>query len=204
MKKPEVGFVYWDLFDTAISLSPVLQSDLAASGRSIEDYRRHMMPLARRSDMGELTFGQYQAHYNLFLGRTPEHPDWDIIPRLSRIEATHRFAERLQVPSGLLTNIGYGAIALCTEHDLLPVVDAPFVVESHDVGLAKPDAEIYEHAAALVYAKLNISPANILFIDDNPDNIDAARAAGWQAEQFNPANPLTTLACIQERYGIAA
>jgi putative hydrolase of the HAD superfamily len=53
---------------------------------------------------------------------------------------------------------------------------------SHVLGLAKPDAAIYrafeqatEHA-----------PADILFFDDLPENVAAARALGWNAERVNP------------------
>ena len=50
---------------------------------------------------------------------------------------------------------------------------------SFEVGLMKPDAEIYEHAIERVG-----QPADaILFLDDNPINVDAARAAGLRSEQ---------------------
>lgn len=53
---------------------------------------------------------------------------------------------------------------------------------SHLLKLAKPDPGIYE---ALERAT-GYSPAEILFFDDLPDNIAAARARGWQAEQIDP------------------
>ena len=56
---------------------------------------------------------------------------------------------------------------------------------SHLLGLAKPDAAIYrafeqatEHA-----------PSDLLFFDDLPENVAAARAAGWKAERVNPHGP---------------
>ena len=53
---------------------------------------------------------------------------------------------------------------------------------SHLLGLAKPDPAIYrafERATA-------VGPADILFFDDLPENVAAARAAGWHAERVNP------------------
>jgi putative hydrolase of the HAD superfamily len=51
---------------------------------------------------------------------------------------------------------------------------------SHALNLAKPEPVIYLHAAE----GLNTAPANILFIDDRLENIDAALAVGMQAIQY--------------------
>lgn len=50
---------------------------------------------------------------------------------------------------------------------------------SHELGLVKPDREIYEH----VVEQLGCSPAAVLFLDDNQLNVDGARAAGLRAEK---------------------
>jgi putative hydrolase of the HAD superfamily len=51
---------------------------------------------------------------------------------------------------------------------------------SHAVNLAKPEPAIYLHAAE----GLQTPPANILFLDDRPENIEAALAIGMQAIQY--------------------
>ncbi len=51
---------------------------------------------------------------------------------------------------------------------------------SHTLKIAKPEPEIYAHAAH----GLNTPPQNILFVDDRLDNIEAAHAAGMQAIQY--------------------
>ena len=48
---------------------------------------------------------------------------------------------------------------------------------SFEVGMVKPDREIFEH----VVADLRVEPAQVLFLDDNRLNVDEARAAGLQA-----------------------
>jgi putative hydrolase of the HAD superfamily len=45
------------------------------------------------------------------------------------------------------------------------------------LGVAKPEAEFFH----LVQSRLGIPPAAILFLDDKPENVEGARAAGWQA-----------------------
>lgn len=52
---------------------------------------------------------------------------------------------------------------------------------SHELGLAKPDPAIY-HAAT---ESFGVEPGQVLFFDDMPENIDAARAIGWQARQID-------------------
>jgi epoxide hydrolase-like predicted phosphatase len=44
------------------------------------------------------------------------------------------------------------------------------IIYSHEVGLAKPDPEAY----ALVCDRLNVTPDELVFLDDVPANIDAA------------------------------
>lgn len=50
---------------------------------------------------------------------------------------------------------------------------------SFEIGLLKPDAAIYTHAISVV----GMRAEQILFLDDNQLNVDAAREAGLQAER---------------------
>ncbi|BBC70907.1 hydrolase [Altererythrobacter sp. B11] len=51
---------------------------------------------------------------------------------------------------------------------------------------AKPDPAIY----AIAEARFGAAPREILFTDDNPANVEAARARGWQAHLFTGAEGL--------------
>ncbi len=51
---------------------------------------------------------------------------------------------------------------------------------SHEIGAVKPDL----HAFRLVTELAGMEPGRALFIDDRMDNVEAARRAGYQAEQF--------------------
>jgi putative hydrolase of the HAD superfamily len=53
-------------------------------------------------------------------------------------------------------------------------------VFSSRAGMIKPEPEIFAHAAQV----LGLVPERTLFIDDVADNVEAARAAGWQALHF--------------------
>ena len=55
------------------------------------------------------------------------------------------------------------------------------VVTSHEVGFRKPDPRIYQ----LVEQRLGCAPAECLFVDDLPANIDAAKERGWQGVVYH-------------------
>lgn len=60
------------------------------------------------------------------------------------------------------------------------------VVLSHEASAVKPDVAIYEHAAA----RAGVPAEQIFFCDDLPAHVEAARAAGWDAELFRSAHEL--------------
>jgi 2-haloacid dehalogenase len=60
------------------------------------------------------------------------------------------------------------------------------VVVSGDEKIAKPDARIFELAAA----RFGQAPEAMLFIDDNAANIAAAAMLGWQVHHFTDATTL--------------
>ncbi|MXY88760.1 MAG: HAD family phosphatase [Dehalococcoidia bacterium] len=51
---------------------------------------------------------------------------------------------------------------------------------SCDLGMAKPDPEIYRHVSRLT----GVEPARCLFVDDTEDNVDAARELGFHGHTF--------------------
>jgi putative hydrolase of the HAD superfamily len=76
------------------------------------------------------------------------------------------------------------------------------VVDSSHVGMRKPDREIYE----LTCERMGITPNETVFVDDNLDNITAARAFGMEAVHFgdDPWHALAELDAILERRGVAS
>lgn len=57
---------------------------------------------------------------------------------------------------------------------------------SGDVGITKPDPAIYR----LCEQRFGLDPDHVTFIDDNPANVHAALALGWDAVQFTDATAL--------------
>ncbi len=71
-----------------------------------------------------------------------------------------------------------------------------FYVLSGEVKQMKPEAEIYRTALDLC----GTPPEKVLFIDDLPENIDAARKAGMQGIVFTGVEELHEI--VTEKYGL--
>ena len=89
------------------------------------------------------------------------------------------WVERLQsagFPTGILSNMPAAMeTGLRARHPWIEAFNHH--TWSHAVNLAKPEPAIYAHAAQ----GLGVPSANILFLDDKAENIDAALSAGMQA-----------------------
>lgn len=93
-------------------------------------------------------------------------------PMLEWVAALHAAG----FPTGILSNMPDAmAEGLCARFDWIANFD--HTVWSHALKMRKPDPAIY--AAAI--KGLNLPAANILFIDDKQENIEAAVGAGMQA-----------------------
>jgi len=109
--------------------------------------------------------------------------------------APHAYDDSVAVLNGLIDN-GYDVTLLTNwaadtfreARKRFPFLDrARGVTVSGEIGVIKPDPDIYRHHAA----SFALEPAATLFIDDSQKNVDGARAAGWQAVLFESADQLT-------------
>ena len=104
------------------------------------------------------------------------------------IPGTHEIARRLAargVPLFALTN--FGAEFWAGFRPVQPIFDLfADVVVSGEERVAKPDPRIYEIAER----RFGHAPHALFFTDDNPANVAAARARGWQAHLFEDAASL--------------
>ena len=60
---------------------------------------------------------------------------------------------------------------------------------SYRLRVMKPSLDIYRAAEK----GIGLPPGELLFIDDNPANVQAAQQAGWQARLYVPGTRLSTL-----------
>ncbi len=136
-------------------------------------------------------YPQYEAMIRAF------RPHWaEMVPR--------HMPDTLEVCDGLIAK-GYDVTAL-TNFGADTFEEArqrfPFlnrfrgITVSAHIHLLKPELAIYRHHEKT----FGLDPAATLFFDDNHPNVEGARAAGWNAEQFVGAE---TLRADLARYGVA-
>jgi putative hydrolase of the HAD superfamily len=79
---------------------------------------------------------------------------------------------------GLISNAWSGLRAWMADRKLDRVFDEMII--SAEVGVMKPDVRIYQ----LALEKMGVAAAESVFLDDFPENVEGARAAGMQAILF--------------------
>ncbi|MGQ0826563.1 MAG: HAD family hydrolase [Actinomycetota bacterium] len=132
------------------------------------------------------------AAYGRFWRRNSPGVHWMVVHRMRDLKA-----QGLRV--GLLTNnvkeFGEAWRAMFPIEELVEEV-----VDSSHVGMRKPDPEIYR----LICTRMQIVPQDAVFLDDNVDNVAAARAAGMETVHFreDPWVALAELDAILERRGV--
>src|SRR5262249_28226766 len=91
--------------------------------------------------------------------------DYELAEVLASLRSSHRLE--------LVSNAWPGACARARAHWKLDELFDDLVF-SCEVGLAKPEPAIYR----LACERLDVTPAESVFIDDSPENVDAAVALG--------------------------
>jgi putative hydrolase of the HAD superfamily len=99
-------------------------------------------------------------------------------PNVEMMEWAARL-NRAGIKTGILSNIG-DAMELGVRGRFPALDDFTHHTFSHRLGIAKPDAAIYQHAVE----GLGVPADQILFVDDREENILAARAAGMVAVPY--------------------
>ena len=152
----------------------------------LRDFPQHKIEindLIIQSDYGIISLQQFNDSIVRLTGlkiQEVESQYWDVSVRN---EAIISWVRELKLMSGykigLLSNVGSGWL-----NNLLPeasggkLFDA--VVLSHDVGMIKPDPQIFEFIAERLGAK----PHECIIIDDRPSNIDGAERADMRGIVF--------------------
>ncbi|MDR1388184.1 MAG: HAD family phosphatase [Propionibacteriaceae bacterium] len=102
--------------------------------------------------------------------------NWSVIRPAA--EAVLVGLRRRGVPAVILSNAPLSFAQAADACAFRRLIDQAFY--SAELGLAKPDPAIYHH----VEAALDRPADQLWFIDDRPENVQAAAALGWRAHQW--------------------
>ncbi|HEX2806634.1 MAG TPA: HAD-IA family hydrolase [Kineosporiaceae bacterium] len=175
------SIVVFDLGEVLVPSAGVLPRLAAEVGVSTDElspaYWRH-----RRSyDLGGDEVTYWESVVSL-LGREPDPllirrlsemdaAKWSVLPAVSQVLLDQLTDVRL----GLLSNAPAPLASSVRAAGWTAALDV--LVFSADLGLAKPDPQIYVGADTAY----ETAPADVVFFDDRPDNVAAARTHGWDA-----------------------
>jgi epoxide hydrolase-like predicted phosphatase len=149
--------------------------------RNDKDLLRAFHEIDRKSSLGEMTLDQVNAKLADLAGISKEEAD-SVLNSVPRNDPLFEFIEHDLKPKykiGFLSNIAQDATAEIFSKDDLSLFDD--ILLSCDVGLAKPDPDIFNLAAR----RLGITPEECLFTDDLERHIRGAKSVGMHTILFN-------------------
>lgn len=196
MKKP-VQFIYFDVGGVFLDWREGHRRAAKKYNVTVEEIGKITQANMQAAFVGALTGVDYMARFAELLKLTEPYPDFadfwtDFhIP----IPETHELVRKLHATHklGLLTNAEPGSMRQAIKKGLVPDVPWKAVVDSSVFKEKKPDAGIFEIAER----EAGVAPYEILFVDDQPENIEAVRVRGWQGVIFDTNNVTVSIEAIR-------
>lgn len=172
-------------FDTQDFLQEVAKS----TGRAVEPLTARDLEKVDEVEKGLISDAEYVGYLNMAKGLSWTVDDLtDVWARMFSINEVGRNlferATQAGIPVYTLSNIARHHIDAIESNwnDFFSAASGLFL--SYQIGFRKPDASIYRHTLE----QLGVAGEQCFFIDDRPENIEAARTAGIHAHQFIPEN----------------
>ena len=190
-----IKFIYFDLGKVLIDFSTerMLNQVGAAAGIAPERVRDIFFNdgLMLEHETGRLDGRGLHEEFCRITGKRPDYDAMadaatDIFTLITSMLPIVTQLGQTGCPLGILSNTGETHWEHCYSH--YRVIAEGFSVHalSYRIGEVKPNAAIYHAAAELA----GHDPENIFFVDDRPEHVAGARAAGFDTVQFTTAAAL--------------
>jgi glucose-1-phosphatase len=148
-----------------------------------EEIRRSVdqSPLLHRYETGQVSTEEFFGEVRTLIGYDGPMEEFcrafgDIFSEIPPMIAWQARLRAAGVPTFILSNTNELAIAHIRERFAF-FAGFDGYVYSYEHGAMKPDARLYEVAERLS----GVAGAGLFYIDDRPENVEAARARGWRA-----------------------
>lgn len=186
--------LHFDFSIAARAIAPLTRVDSERVRIAIDQ-----SPLLHDLESGRIGFDRFIDEARALTGYSGDNDTFrrlfaDIFEPIQDMVGFHASLRDAGIPTYILSNTNDVAIDFVRAHH-------PFFntftghVLSYEVGCMKPAAPIYEATEHLA----GLSGADLLFIDDRPENVEAAWARGWQGIIHH--DPAVTIRECQARLG---
>ena len=193
-------FIYFDLGNVLLTFchDRMCRQMAEVAGVAPELVAQSILPTAGRGDLqwrlesSVITVDEYYDIFCAAIGKRPPRAElsraacdiFEVIPETRQlVERLAAAGNRMAILSN--TNIVHWQFVTDGRYPHLNECFLPPLL-SCEVGVMKPDRRIYE----IAIERTGVTPSEVFFVDDRPDNVAGAIAAGIDAVQF------TTLAQI--------
>lgn len=192
-----ISFVYFDINGCLVrffhrAFASAAES-LGVSSDLVETAFWHYNDAVCRGDMTMSEFNQAMAarfHADSF--------DWGgfYLGSVEAIKESHELLNWVHqhYRVGLLSNIMPDMIPEMINRGLLPDIQYDSIIDSSEVKAIKPEPAIYDIATQ----QADVSPDEILLIDDSRANLASAEKVGWRVLWFDDYRPAESVSRIQE------
>ena len=190
--------------ETELGLAPGTFTWMGPVDPSTDELWRRMIAGDGLTERGY--WAQRAAEVGEAAGRPMDTRDYMIMlyepptPEIVRAEATSvvEKARAAGFSMSVLTNDMRAFHGREWEHGIEFLTLADHIVDCSDTDVLKPDPRAYERAVKIVGAE----PERILFVDDQPLNVEGARAAGLDAMWFDISDAAGSWQAVADRLGL--
>lgn len=127
--------------------------------------------------------------------------DYDFITNwisdYDRIDPVYNLVNSLsgKVEMGIISNYYRGFFEATVSQGFIPPVKFDPIIISAEVGMRKPDPEIF----LLAQSKIKYQKEDVIFVDDKIENLESAsRTLGWQTFLFDYSSPIESTDNLKE------
>ena len=197
MKKTPIKFIYFDVGGVLLNFVHAHKKVAAQYNVPYESVLAVFENNWREECRGNISPAQYMQLFADALGMTDVPADagdfWS--DHFLSVTPMHELARALSTTHqvGILSNAGPGVLDHSMRKGHIPDIPWSAIIDSSRHGVIKPEEKIYEIAEKAA----GVSPEEILFIDDVPENITAATARGWQGIVMDTSDPQKTIERIK-------
>jgi len=196
-----IQWVIFDLGGVILNFRRSFTSLAAAVGRAQPLLERSYYEHANLAACGKMSTAEFwnRIRQDLQLANGDKVADYEEFwtDNFTAIPETHVLLRELvgRYHLGIMSNTEFGVYESALRKGHIPDIPFEIVIKSCDVGFVKPDQRIYQ----LAQDRIGVAAANILFIDDRPENVEAARAQGWHGVQFDETRPVQSVEQIRKQ-----